>query len=63
MTCFLIQVVNAFKAGDVEKNGVIPARQLRNLLQNWGEGLSAREVCSDLFIYSNNKIGGITPPI
>ncbi|XP_075989986.1 calmodulin-like protein 4 [Anticarsia gemmatalis] len=38
------EVVNAFKAGDAEKNGVIPARQLRNLLQNWGEGLSAREV-------------------
>ncbi|XP_053622457.1 calmodulin-like protein 4 isoform X2 [Plodia interpunctella] len=38
------EVVNAFQAGDVEKKGVIPARQLRNLLQKWGEGLSAREV-------------------
>uniref|UniRef100_A0A2H1WLS3 SFRICE_028998 n=1 Tax=Spodoptera frugiperda TaxID=7108 RepID=A0A2H1WLS3_SPOFR len=38
------EVVNAFKAGDTDKSGVIPAKQLRNLLQNWGEGLSAREV-------------------
>jgi calmodulin len=38
----------AFKAGDLASNGrvtgVIPAAQLRHLLQNWGEGLSVREV-------------------
>lgn len=39
------EVVAAFKAADPQNTGVIPARQLRNLLQNWGEGLSNREVC------------------
>lgn len=38
------EVVAAFKAADPQSSGVIPARQLRNLLQNWGEGLSIREV-------------------
>ncbi|XP_052869622.1 calmodulin isoform X1 [Anopheles cruzii] len=38
------EVVQAFKAGDKGGRGTIPARQLRHLLQNWGEGLSYREV-------------------
>lgn len=38
------EVIAAFKAADPQNTGVIPARQLRNLLQNWGEGLSNREV-------------------
>ncbi|CAH1183485.1 unnamed protein product [Phaedon cochleariae] len=38
------EVVDAFKAGDPEGKGVISARNLRQLLQNWGECLSAREV-------------------
>lgn len=38
------EVVNAFKAADPEGKGVIPAKQLRHMLQNWGECLSAKEV-------------------
>lgn len=38
------EVIAAFKAGDKGGRGHIPARQLRHLLQNWGEGLSFREV-------------------
>lgn len=38
------EVIEAFKAGDKSGRGTIPARQLRHLLQNWGEGLSFREV-------------------
>lgn len=38
------EVIQAFKAGDKTGRGTIPARQLRHLLQNWGEGLSFREV-------------------
>ncbi|XP_067618028.1 calmodulin-like protein 4 [Eurosta solidaginis] len=38
------EVVAAFKAADTKNTGTISARQLRNLLQNWGEGLSVREV-------------------
>lgn len=43
------EVVAAFKAADPQNTGVIPARQLRNLLQNWGEGLSVREVSCILY--------------
>ncbi|CAD7076938.1 unnamed protein product [Hermetia illucens] len=38
------EVIAAFKASDPRNKGTIPARQLRHLLQNWGEGLSVREV-------------------
>lgn len=38
------EVVDAFKAGDKRGAGTIPATQLRHMLQNWGERLSAREV-------------------
>lgn len=38
------EIVNAFKAADNEGKGVIPAKHLRHLLQNWGERLSAKEV-------------------
>lgn len=36
--------MTAFKANDPQGKGTIPAKQLRHLLQNWGEGLSVREV-------------------
>lgn len=42
---YYLKVVDAFRAGDPTGRGTIPASQLRNLLQNWGEGLSSREVC------------------
>lgn len=38
------EVVAAFKAADPQGKGTIGAKQLRQLLQNWGEGLSMREV-------------------
>lgn len=38
------EVVDAFKAADPESSGLIPAKQLRHLLQNWGECLSPKEV-------------------
>lgn len=38
------EVVDAFKAADSQSKGTLPAKQLRHLLQNWGEGLSVREV-------------------
>lgn len=38
------EVVAAFKAADPQGRGTLPAKQLRHLLQNWGEGLSVREV-------------------
>lgn len=38
------EVVDAFKAADTQSKGTLPAKQLRHLLQNWGEGLSVREV-------------------
>uniref|UniRef100_A0A8D8GME8 Calmodulin-like protein 4 n=2 Tax=Culex pipiens TaxID=7175 RepID=A0A8D8GME8_CULPI len=41
------EVIAAFKAGDKGGRGHIPARQLRHLLQNWGEGLSFREVSGE----------------
>nr|CAG4652263.1 EOG090X0GKM [Triops cancriformis] len=34
----------AFKAADSANKGLIPARELRHVLLNWGERLSAREV-------------------
>lgn len=44
------EVVAAFKANDLQGKGNIPARQLRHLLQNWGEGLSVREVFDFLYL-------------
>lgn len=38
------EVVAAFQATDPHSKGTLPAKQLRHLLQNWGEGLSVREV-------------------
>ncbi|CAH0557722.1 unnamed protein product [Brassicogethes aeneus] len=38
------EVVDAFKAGDLNNKGTIPAKQLRHMLQNWGECLSSKEV-------------------
>lgn len=38
------EIVNAFKAADAQGKGLISAKQLRHMLQNWGERLSAKEV-------------------
>ncbi|XP_023020958.1 calmodulin-like protein 4 [Leptinotarsa decemlineata] len=38
------EVIEAFRANDPDGKGVIPAKNLRHLLQNWGECLSPKEV-------------------
>ncbi|XKL60790.1 hypothetical protein PGB90_007847 [Kerria lacca] len=38
------EVIDAFKASDEKKNGLISAKHLRHLLLNWGEQLSNKEV-------------------
>lgn len=38
------EVIDAFRAGDPQKKGTIPARHLRHLLLHWGEKLSQKEV-------------------
>ncbi|XP_019864865.1 uncharacterized protein LOC109594123 [Aethina tumida] len=38
------EVVEAFKAADPSGKGTIPAKQLRHMLENWGECLSSKEV-------------------
>ena len=47
------EVVDAFRASDSAKNGLITAKHLRHLLLNWGEQLSGREGTStyQLFTY------------
>lgn len=47
------EVVDAFKAADTQSKGTLPAKQLRHLLQNWGEGLSVREVIYFGFYFPN----------
>lgn len=51
------EVVNAFKAADPQGKGTISAKQLRHLLQNWGEGLSVREI-DNIFREANVTSGG-----
>lgn len=38
------EVIDAFKAADPQGKGVISAKELRHLLQEWGECLSPKEV-------------------
>lgn len=51
------EVVDAFRAADTPGRGTLPAKQLRHLLQNWGEGLSVREV-DNIFREANVSNGG-----
>lgn len=51
------EVIDAFKAADMENKGTIPAKQLRHLLQNWGEGLSVREI-DNIFREANVQNNG-----
>ncbi|KAG8229022.1 hypothetical protein J437_LFUL007577 [Ladona fulva] len=37
------EVIEAFRAGDPERKGTIPAKQLRHILLKWGEKLSPKE--------------------
>jgi Ca2+-binding protein (EF-Hand superfamily) len=37
------EVVDAFKAADTTKSGTVPAKYLKHVLVNWGEGLSSKE--------------------
>lgn len=55
------EIMDAFEAADVEKSGKINARVLKNILGNWGERLSSREIdnifreanVSELITYSD----------
>lgn len=51
------EVIEAFKAADQANKGTIPAKQLRHLLQNWGEGLSVREI-DNIFREANVQNNG-----
>ena len=37
------EIVAAFKAADISRRGVIPAKDLRHILLRWGEKISPRE--------------------
>ena len=50
------EVIAAFKAADTMNRGALSAKQLRHLLQNWGEGLSVREVLFFLFLFFYLKL-------
>ncbi|XP_055324753.1 calmodulin-like protein 4 [Sitodiplosis mosellana] len=50
------EVIDAFKAA-MDNKGTIPAKQLRHLLQNWGEGLSVREI-DNIFREANVQNNG-----
>ncbi|XP_063231417.1 calmodulin-like protein 4 isoform X2 [Bacillus rossius redtenbacheri] len=51
------EIVDAFKAADVEKKGTIPAKQLRHMLLRWGEQLSSKEV-DQIFREANVNMNG-----
>jgi len=38
------EILDAFKAADKDKTGMIPAKELKHILGKWGEKLSPREV-------------------
>lgn len=50
------EVIEAFKAA-MDNKGTIPAKQLRHMLQNWGEGLSVREI-DNIFREANVQNNG-----
>lgn len=50
------EVIEAFKAADSKNTGFISARQLRNLLVGWGEGLSMREVLFYTFLLKISRL-------
>ena len=51
------EVIEAFRAGDPQKKGTIPARHLRHLLLHWGEKLSQKEV-DQIFREANINLNG-----
>jgi Ca2+-binding EF-hand superfamily protein len=38
------EIVQAFKASDLDSSGKIHPKVLKNILKNWGEKLSARDL-------------------
>lgn len=49
------EVVEAFRAGDTSKKGVISARHLKHLLLRWGEHLSPKEGKSSMATFLSLK--------
>lgn len=52
------EVIDAFKAADPQGKGVISSKELRHLLQEWGEGLTPKEV-DKIFREANVTPNGI----
>lgn len=52
------ELLEAFAAADLDKSGLVSAKVLRNLLQNWGERLSPREV-DNIFREANISNSGM----
>ncbi|XP_065226537.1 uncharacterized protein LOC135849840 [Planococcus citri] len=52
------EVVDAFRASDTGKNGLITAKHLRHMLLNWGEQLSGKEV-DQIFREANVSLNGM----
>jgi len=52
------EIIDAFKASDPQGKGMIPARDLKNILGRWGEKLSAKEV-DQIFREANVNVNGM----
>lgn len=52
------EIVDAFRAADPMRRGVVPARHLRHMLLHWGECLSSREV-DQIFREANVSTNGM----
>jgi len=52
------ELLDAFRCGDPQRKGVIPARDLRRILIKWGEKLSAKEV-DQIFREANITSNGL----
>lgn len=51
------EIVEAFKAADMDNKGVVQAKVLKNMLINWGEKLTPREI-DNIFREANVSING-----
>jgi Ca2+-binding EF-hand superfamily protein len=52
------EILDAFKASDTTQRGMVPAKDLKNILANWGEKLSPKEV-DQIFREANVNINGM----
>ncbi|CAG7720575.1 unnamed protein product [Allacma fusca] len=52
------EILDAFKASDTTQRGMIPAKDLKNILAGWGEKLSSKEV-DQIFREANVNVNGM----